>query len=380
MSDGLRVLHVITDLRIGGAETMLVKLVGTLDPQRFPCAVVSLVSGGELAAPLRESGVTVRELGLRTGRPDPRGLVRLRRAVREFAPDVIQSWMYHANLATTLATWGRTVPVVWNIRAGLADLARSSRLTRAVVWAGARLSGRPRVVVHNSSTGRDQHAAAGYGPGNARVLPNGFDTERFRPDPAAAAALRRELGLPAGTPLVGWLGRNHRVKGADVFLDAVANLRARRPEVHAVGAGRGITTDDPSLAGLAGRPDLTGHVHLVGPRRDSPAFLAGLDVLCSSSRSEGFPNVLGEALACGTPCVATDVGESRIILEGVGRVVPPADPAALAEALADVLALDADERAALGGRGRERVRERYSLTAVADAYARLYEDVAGGSA
>ena len=376
MSPPLRVLHVITDLRVGGAETMLVKLLGAVDRERIPAAVVSLVPGGELAAPLRELGVPVTELDLRPGHPDPRALWQLRRAVRDFAPDVVQAWMYHANLAATLATWGLPVPVVWNIRHTLTDIADEAPLTRLVIRAGGRLARRSAVVVHNAAVSVEQHAPFGYDPAHARVLPNGFDLDRFRPDGTAGSALRRELGLPDDALLVGLLARRHRFKGHENFLRAVAEVRRRLPAAHAVCAGRGITGADTALAALAAQDDLRGHVHLLGPRTDAPGFLAGLDVLCVASRwGEGFPNVLGEALACGTPCVATDVGESRTILEGVGKVVPPDDGAALATALTGMLELPATDRAELGRRGRERVAEHYALDAVARRYVELWSEV-----
>jgi len=380
VSPPLRVLHVITDLKVGGAETMLVKLLGAVDPERFPTAVVALVPGGELAAPLRELGVSVTELDLRPGRPDPRALWQLRRAVRDFAPDVIQAWMYHANLATTLAVWGSSVPVVWNIRHTLTDIADEAPLTRLVIRTGGRLARRAAVVVHNAAVSVEQHAPFGYDPARARVLPNGFDLDRFRPDGAAGSALRAELGLPDDALLVGLLARRHRFKGHENFLRAVAEVRRRVPGAHAVCAGRGVTAADPALAGLAARDDLRGHVHLLGPRDDASGFLAGLDVLCVASRwGEGFPNVLGEALACGTPCVATDVGESRTILEGVGAVVPPDDGAALATALTGMLELSAADRTELGRRGRERVAEHYALDAVTRRYVDLWSEV-GASA
>lgn len=375
MNAPLRVLHVITDLRIGGAETMLVKLLGALDRERFPSAVAALVPGGELAAPLRELDVPVTELNLRPGRPDPRGLLRLRRTVDDFAPEVIQAWMYHANLAATLAARGR--PVVWNIRHSLTDIADEAPLTRLVIRAGGRLQGRAAAVVHNARVSVEQHACFGYDPARARVLPNGFDLDRFRPDPSAGATLRAELGLPADAVLVGLLARRHPFKGHENFLAAMAEVRRRHPAVHAVCAGRGVV-EDAGLADLAAGDDLRGHLHLLDSRADAPAFLAGLDLLCVASRwGEGFPNVLGEALACGTACVTTDVGESRTILEGLGPVVPPDDVPALAEAMTQQLDLDAGARAELGQRGRARVAERYALDAVARRYAELWSEVAG---
>ncbi len=373
MTAPLRVLHVITDLRVGGAETMLAKLLGAMDRERFPSEVASLVGGGEVAGRIRDLGVPVTELGLRPGRPDPRALWRLRRVLGRFGPAVVQGWMYHGNLAATLACWGlRPAPrVLWNIRHALHDLAGEAPLTRRVIGLSARLSGRPAAIVYNAEVSRRQHEAVGYAGAHARVLPNGFDLDRFRPAPEARAGLRRDLGLPPDAPLVGLVARYHEVKGHDVFLEAMALARRSLPDLHGVCVGRGVTEEQSGLAVRVGREDLAGHVHLLDPREDTAPLLAALDVLVSASRSEGFPNVLGEALACGTPCVATDVGESRIILEGVGEVVPPGDAEALAEGLLRLLNEDPAAREERSRRGRERVAERYTLPVIA----RLYEDL-----
>jgi glycosyltransferase involved in cell wall biosynthesis len=365
---------VITDLKVGGAEIMLLKLVEAMDRQRFAPQVASLLTGGELAAPLRAAGVPVHELGARQGSVSPAAAWRLLRLARKLRPTHVQGWMYHGNLAAALvvAVAPGSVRQFWNVRQTLEDIGREAPLTRKVIGLGGRFSGRPEAVIYNAAVSRDQHLALGYRAANARLVPNGFDLDRFRPDPQAPGALRRELGLAPDTRLVGVLARHHPAKGHANFLAAGALLAARRPDLHLLCAGRGVTPENEDLRRDVDRPELAGRIHLLGPRADTPRLLAGLDLLVVPSVWEGFPNVLGEALACGTPCVATDVGESGTILADLGPVVPPNDPPALAAAMDRVLDQPSAAREATGRRGRDRVAERYSLAAVARLYEELY--------
>jgi glycosyltransferase involved in cell wall biosynthesis len=371
----MKIVHVIIGLHVGGAELMLLKLLQASDRTRFDPTVIALMDGGEVAERIGALGVPVHHLGLRSIGHTPGTLLRLRRLARALDPDVVQGWMYHGNVAASLlARWTPRAPgLVWNIRHTLADPRQEKAATRALIRLGGRWSGRVHTVVHNAQVSVAQHTAQGFRRENAVVIPNGFDTAVFRPDAGAGLALRRELDLPADAVLVGTLGRYHPVKGHGDFLRAVARLRPRSVPVHVLCAGRGLTAANADLRGLL--TGCEGRVHLLGQRDDPQRFLAGLDVFCLPSRGEGFPNALGEAMACGVPCVATDVGEAAVMLEGLSQVVPIAAPAALAQALEHVLDLEPSARRALGARCRERIASRYGLAAVAARYAALYAAV-----
>jgi glycosyltransferase involved in cell wall biosynthesis len=263
--------------------------------------------------------------------------------------------------------------VVWNIRETMYDLRREKKLTALMVRLGALLSRRADAIIYNSHLAASQHAALGYDDRNAIVIPNGFDTVRFAPRPEARAIVRQQLGLPATALLVGRFGRNHPMKNFPSFLRAAAMVRAAQPRAHFVIGGPGVTSTDPTLRAMVQDLSLSGSVHFLGEVSDMPTILSAMDLVCSSSSwGEGFPNVIGESMACGVPCVTTDVGDSARVLGGAGAVVPPNDDGNLGRALAELLETTAEHRRTLGEYGRSRITQEYSLGKIAGQYDELY--------
>lgn len=375
----IRVAHVIPDLAIGGAETALVRLLEGLDRARFASLVITLRDGGALVAPAEGAGARVVSLGMRSRLPSPLTLLRLRAALRAFAPDVVQGWMYHGNLAawTGVRVLHPRPALAWNIRQSLASLAHERWLTRAVIRANARLSSGADAIVNNSRSSAAQHTALGFAPRRVEIVANGFDTRRFGPDPEARATLRARLGVAPDAMLAGLVARVAPVKRHDLFLDAVARVRRSGLDVHAVVAGPGASSDDPPLAGLVARTGIGGHAHLLGACDDVAGLLASLDVLVSASGwAEGFPNVVGEAMACGVPCVVTDTGDCAALVGDTGLVVPPGDAGALAAALEELLRRAPEDRRRMGGRARDRIAADYTLARCTARYAALYSALA----
>jgi glycosyltransferase involved in cell wall biosynthesis len=368
---------VITGLGAGGAQTMLRKVVAATRQHGILHSVASLVDGGVVAAQLASDGVQVKSLGIRHGKPDPRGLTRLVQWLRRERPDVVQSWMYHADLLAGVAAFaaGR-FPVIWGIRHSDVDPRHFKRLTRWTRSACARLSSvLPSRIVSCAESAARSHEALGYSSDRIVVIPNGFDVARLVRDPDAGARIRDGLGIPNGAPVVGVLARFNPDKDHATFLDAAALTKAGRRDVHFVLAGDRV---DESNAALRARIDALGlrDIRLVGHRTDVPALLSAFDLLALPSRTEGFPNVLGEAMSCGVPCVSTDCGDAREIVGDTGRIVPPQDPSALSRAMLEVLALSSSERAALGAAAARRIRDRYDMRIIAERFARLYRDIA----
>jgi len=370
----MRVVHLITSLAADGAQVMLYKLLLGMDRATFTPLVVSLTDAGVLGESIQKLGVPVRTLGLRAGLPTPLALWRLRREVRQFEPDLVQGWMYHGNVAALLARVFLTekVPVLWNIRHSLHNITLEKRSTAALIRLGARLSQKPTHIIYNAHVSAIQHEQWGYRPEKRAVIPNGFDTQRFIPSSHARLQIRAELALPASTFLIGLIGRYHPLKDHANFLRAGASLRQVFPEVHLLCAGRNVDGENTALMGLVQRLGLCTHAHLLGERRDIPSLMAALDVLTVSSSAEAFPNVIGEAMACGVPCVVTDVGDSASIVGETGRVVPPNNPKSIAEAWRELIEIGPDERQRLGAAARQRIQEQYSLPAIATRYAGLY--------
>lgn len=381
MTRAYSVLHVITGLDVGGAELALARLVEGLCSRGVANVVVSMQEPGVVAARIRAAGVTVETLGLRRGTFHPRALTMLRALIARTSPDVIQTWMYHADLLGTVAR-GRNRPpsLVWSVRASNVDMRHYSMLSaltrRACVW----LSSRPDAVLANSEAGARFHQSLGYRARRWAVIANGIDVEAFRPDDDDRQRLRTSLAVPPDGVAIGLMGRIDPMKGHPVFLDAAAALLRSRPVVHVVMAGHGATPDaEPFRAWLNTLGDARHRVHLLGRREDMASLQRAIDIGCSASLfGEGFPNVVAEAMASGTAVVATDVGDAAHVVEACGIVVQPGradDLAAACLALVD----DAERRRQLGCAGRARIVEHFSLERTLDEHDRFYRDLIGAT-
>jgi glycosyltransferase involved in cell wall biosynthesis len=373
----MKIVTIITGLGTGGAEIMLLKVLERLDT-RFSSHVISLTSLGEIGPRIQSLGITVEALGMRPGAPNPVALLRLARRLGALQPDAVHTWMYHADLMGGLAARMARVPAVaWCIRNSNLDPDKTKLLTRVVASLCALLSRWvPDRILSCSEEARQLHVAYGYVADKIVVVPNGFDLAQFRPDLSARALVRAELGVAVDTPLVGLVGRFDVQKNHAGFFEAAGRLHRRLPTTHFVLAGKDIDEDnDVLLQGIEAQGIRT-VTHLLGLRRDIPRLMAGLDVLASSSHGEAFPNVLGEAMASGVPCAATDVGDSAYIVGNSGRVVRAGDMAGLAVALEDILALPAAEKTVLGERARARVAEHFEIGRVVRQYEDFYDGLA----
>jgi glycosyltransferase involved in cell wall biosynthesis len=373
-SNGLVVLHVITDLTVvGGAEQMLLKLTNVLPEFGIRMSVVSLGGRGELGAEIEKGGVPVRPLYVRSPRQLPPAVVALAREIRMKNADIVQTWLYHADFVGTIANalaGQRTL--VWNIRCSDIDLDIDNKTTALVRRMLARASTVPNLVIANSQAGLDAHRALGYRPRSELVIPNGFDGTVFRPDPEARVRIRAELCVGPNQPLIGMAARVAPMKDHNCFLQAAWTLAQERRDVVFALAGAG-TEPDSALAARAATLGLTNRLRMLGKRADMAQVFAALDVATlSSAHGEGFPNVLGEAMSCGTPCVATDVGDAAIVVRDTGFIVPPRSPQSLAQAWRNMIELDANERRARGFAARAHILKNFEITSVARQYAETY--------
>jgi glycosyltransferase involved in cell wall biosynthesis len=300
------------------------------------------------------------------------------RKIRQIKPDLIQGWMYHGNLAAQLgaALAPARVPVLWNIRGSHFVLKGQKFATAATIWLTAKLSGLPAKIINNSAASALGHEELlGYKAARRVVIPNGFDTSLFVPSPEARISIRRELGVEEKALLIGLVARFDPAKNHAGFLQSASLLLKTHPDAHFVLAGKQIVASNELLTAIARRLDILDRLHLLGERDDTPRLLAALDIATLSSHCEGFPNVIGEAMACGVPCAVTDVGDSAWLVGDTGRVVPPSDPLALATAWDELIEIGGQERQRLGLLGRQRVIENFSLDPIARRYEELYEQV-----
>jgi glycosyltransferase involved in cell wall biosynthesis len=375
-----RVVFVLTALELGGAEMMLWKILSRIDRGRVDPAVIVLSGDtGALVPRFLDSRIECRFLGMHDVMDAASGLLRLRAALRDLRPDVVQGWMYQGNLAATLGSLmaGGTRRLVWAVRAGLTDLGQEEWRVALPIRLGARLSFIPDKIINNSLASALEHERFGYRADKRLIVPNGFDPKLFKPDGEARTSLRRELGLAGDALLIGLIARYHWVKDHGTFLRAAGELKQLHPHVHYVLAGDDIEPTNPNLAQLVRDNDLASHVHLLGRRDDIPALTAALDIAVSSSIAESFSNTIGEAMSCGVPCVATDVGDSSRVIGDTGSSVPPGDAHGLARALGELVVAGHAARAALGAKARQRIIENYSLDAIVREYECIYAGAAG---
>jgi glycosyltransferase involved in cell wall biosynthesis len=349
---------------------------------RMHSTVISFIGPGIVGERIQSLGIPVYRLGMRPGVPDPLALLRLVRLLRRLRPELVQTWLYHADLIGGVAARLAGVPkLAWNIRNGNLDRDKNKRHTRWVAKTCSLLSRRlPDRIVCNSRNAAAVHQAAGYDAARFVIIPNGFDLSLYRPDPEVRLSLRAELGLASNATLVGLIARFDVQKDHHCFIQAAKDVAAAQPGVHFVLAGTAVTGDNPILSAWVREAGLQDRVHLLGPRQDIARLMPALDVLVSSSVGEAFPNVLGEAMACGVPCVATDVGDSAWIVADTGIVVAPGRPDRLVQGMLDLLAAGPERRAALGVAARERVHEKFDMAQVAQRYLRLYRDLLAGEA
>lgn len=372
----IRIAHVITGLGVGGAEMMLVKLVTGMDRRRFESRVITLSDDLALADRVRAAGIGVSTLGLDTRLGSaPGALRRLVRTLREPRPDIVQTWLYHGDLLGGIA--GRLIgaPVIWNIQNSAMDPSRTSRRTTTVsriCAAASRVV--PKTIVSCSYVGMEGHIAMGYTRSRFEVIPNGVDLAVFRPDPEVREDVRAEWGVAPGTRVIGIIARLHPQKDHGNFFAAAGMLARTHPDVRFVLVGLGLEPGNEETMAMVRAAGVERQTILLGLRPDIARILCGLDLhTLSSAFGEGFPNVLGEAMAAGVPCVVTDIGDSARIVAETGRSVPSRNPAALANAWREMLDLPPAGFEALRVAARERVAAHFSIGAAIGQYEQLYE-------
>lgn len=376
----IRIAHVITGLGAGGAERTLCNVALGLDRSRFESHVIALSRDHTLAGTLRAGGIPVTIVGAHSSKSLGLGpLRRVLQILRKERPDIVQTWMFHADLLGGIAGRLVGVPVIWNIRASLADSGwhpfASSMRQRAIARVCAALSGAvPRCIVSNSLANVSR-SLRGFRREKICIINNGVDVEVFKPDPGSRARLRAELGVGEDTPLIGMVTRFHPVKDFGTFLSAARQVIDTHPRVRFLLCGSGMELENDALTRIIRSHGLERTVLRLGFCADVARVFAALDVHIVSSKSEGFGNVLMEAMAAGVPCVATDVGEARFTAGETGSIVPRGNPAALASATRQLIDLPPLEMAALRVKARERVVDHFTLKTMIDRYASLYESV-----
>lgn len=391
-SSPISVVHIITGLGAGGAETMLAKLLGAINSSIFSNHVISLSTIGPIGEKISESGVPTHALNMPAGRLTAKGLLDLRRHIRRIEPSIIQTWLYHADfLGLVLGRLAGVSNICWNIRCAYMDLSKYRKSTRWVLKLCSLLSRLPTCIICNSNEGIKYHKKFGYRNRCWHLIPNGFDLELFKPDQSSRNLLiqeicqsRQKLGFhPEKFRLsvrdrrnlfVGYVARFDPMKDHLNFISAAKILLKQSKHIHFVLIGNNISWKNKFFATYIS-PEQKKYFHLLGERDDIWRLTPAFDIASSASFGESFPNVVCEAMACGIPCVVTDVGDCAEIVGNTGIVVEPRNPQALANGWLSLINSGRTGRKRLGNAARERVMNHYDITAVTQAYEERYKSM-----
>jgi len=370
----VKIVHVITDLDTGGAEVMLYKLLSSLNDKKIEFLVISLMGNGRITNQIESLGIKVETLNLEQGEsPGWRDIKKLIKIVTTYKPNIVQGWMYHGNIAATMAVFlscpfRKKVKLFWNIRQTLYNLDSEKRQTRWLIMLGRWLSFLPHNIIYNSNLSLEQHIAIGYSVKNNSMIPNGFDLEKFRPDQDCYQEFRKELGISERTILIGHISRFHPMKDHSTLLKAIDNVTEE------VSNSKEVQSVLFLLVGYGVSRDLSTNtsIHFLGECSDIPRIMSALDVLVSSSAwGEGFPNVIGEAMASETPCIVTDVGDSAYIVGKYGKVCPIGDDQCIAKNLLQFIKNEG-QRKKLGRQSRKRIEKYYSIDKIKKEYLKVW--------
>lgn len=371
----MRLMFVITGLGAGGAEAMLIKLLSQKSFSDDEIMVVSLLGSGPRSAEVIALGHQLEHLGISHSFSTWGRVFDIYRLIRTFKPDLIHSWMYHADLVAGIV--GKIAGVrhiIWSIRQS--NLARdyNKKSTLLIIKACAFLSPFiPSKILSNSTVARQSHIEVGYKTDKIHVIANGFDLDHFAPDKALRSAFRFRHNIDKTTPLVGLVARFDPVKNHAGFFEAAQTIHKTMPDVSFVLAGTDITTENQTLMAMIDKAGLQQQTYLLGAQNDIASIMNGIDVLLSSAHGEAFPNVLGEAMACGTPCVATDVGDCKAIIGDSGGVVEAGDMRRLARETIAILSLSVRKKSAIARNARIRIETHYDIGKIASDFRACFD-------
>jgi glycosyltransferase involved in cell wall biosynthesis len=375
----IRVLHIITGLSVGGAEMMLYKLLSSMDKNQFNNIVFSLKPKAIIGKKIESLGIPVYYLRKRHPIIFLQSLISFIRISHRFRPNLIMGWMYHANLFAYLISCFLHKPEIlaWNIRHSLSKLGYEKRFTRIIIRLCAFLSRKIPIIVFNSVISQQQHRIFGYSIEKSKFIANGFDTSLYKPSETKQSQFRKQLSIKDQEIFIGHIGRFHPMKDHLRFVDAAKVLSNRYSNVQFIMVGRGIDDNNLKIMNQLDKLGVRNRFHLLGERHDIDAILPSLDIFVSTSAwGEAFPNVIGEAMACGIPCVVTEVGDTPMIVGETGIIVPPNDTSAIVNGISAIIEMGDKHRRELGLQARIRITKKFGIAAITKQYETLFRSFA----
>ena len=374
----MKVLHIITDFDNGGAQAVLYRFVAA-NPQNDH-HVISLMTIGSYGDRLLKLGIKVDAINLPGKKVTIAGLTKLYRLIKQIDPDVIQTWMYHSDLiGSVIARLAGKKVIVWGIHNSNLDPTKTALTTRLTARACGLLSGLlPQQIISCSEDGIGVHTALGYQAKKMVVVPNGYDVTEFSPQLALRQQLRSQWPITDDTTVFGLVARWDPQKDHPNLIAALAHLQTQTTSPwHCVLVGSSLDSHNQTLVDLLAQHGVSDRVSLLGIRNDIPAVMNAIDLhVLPSSYGEAFPNVVSEAMACGAPCIVTQVGDAALIVGDTGWAVPPRDPIKLAAVMLAAVAEKSQPTiwATRQAICRERIELNFNLQIMVTKYNAVWQD------
>ncbi len=370
----IRILHIITSLSVGGAEQSLYRLLLNIDNSKYSVAVVSLTGTGVFSKKIENLGIDVYACNMEKSLRGILGLFTLVKIIKNFKPDIVQTWLYHSDLiGGVVARLLGIRNIIWGIRS--TELKRNSRFTVLIRFVCAKLSSIiPKKIVVVAEAAKYRHIELGYCKSNMQVIPNGFDKKDFSPNVKDIQLVRNSLGIN-NSIVIGAVGRFSHEKGHDVLIEASKIILEESPQVLFLLIGPDLDALNKNLIStIKQKSDLSKFI-LAGERTDIDVCMQVMDIFCLPSRTEGFPNVLGEAMLSGVPCVATDVGDVSLLGGDDILLSKVDDPKDLAKKIITIMNFTKNKRNKIGLRLMDRIVSHYAINITINKYYSLYDEL-----
>lgn len=370
----MKILHIITGINIGGAELALKRLIESFAVlPDYTHIVISLTNAGKIGEDLRASGIEVTGLGIRSFLDVPRAFARLLRLIRQTSPDIVQTWMYHADLLGGIAArLAGNSNLVWGVRTTSPDMPFTTLMIRAIC---AKLSYiLPHTIVCVAPAALEAHADCGYDTTRMIIIPNGFDLTKLTATKKQRQKFREQNGISEQHIVIGSLGRFDTNKDHKNFIMAAKLLAPLHPQLRFMMVGRDVDANNTVLYSFIAATGYAERFILLGERLDVFDCYAAMDIFCLHSRIEGLPNVLGEAMAMGLPCISTDVSGAALLLGDTEFIVPIEDSPQLAQGISRLLEMSPDTRRSLGDRAKQRINNQFSMSNMRHDFEKLYNN------
>jgi glycosyltransferase involved in cell wall biosynthesis len=371
----MRLIHIITSLETGGAQSVLFQLLRQFQNMGVIQTVISLKPNGGLEEQIKGLNIPIHECQFR-----PFNFLQqranLKKVIIEFKPDIIQSWLYHADFMTIFLRDKNKTPIFWGIHHTYETQSRIKFSTRMIIKVNSLFSNNvPQKIICCSRSALSSHLKIGFPESKLLFIPNGIDINSFKPDEQARERLRSELNLQPETQIIGYIARLHPQKDHDTFFKAADLLLKQNENIHFVLAGDQVTPFNPKIVRYMHNSQYPSHFHFLGRRSDIPMITAALDLATlTSSGDEAFPLTILEAMSCGIPCVSTNIGDVKETLGNAGIIVPPQNPEMLAAGWKAILDKNPEERSTIKVIGRNLVVSQYTNEHMAKLYFNEYKN------